>query len=480
MSAVEVVRAAPRGRALLPRLAAGGRAAHADEQPRPRGRRAARRPGRLRRHRQGGARLGGLRRDRRAPCARSTTTRPCWCSRASRSACSAPTSARRACSSPTRTSCRRLGHLGRVPARSRRAGLTMYGQMTAGSWIYIGTPGDPPGHLRDASPSRARQRFGGTLAGHARAHRRASAAWAARSRWRSTMNGGVASCVEVDPARIDSAARHALPRRDGRRPRRRARAGRARRGRAARRCRSGCVGNAADVFPELLRRGFVPDVVTDQTSAHDPLDGYVPAGLDARATRRRCASRDPDVRRARTASMAAPLRGHARAPASAAPRCSTTATTCAARRELARRRATRSTIPGFVPAYIRPLFCEGKGPFRWAALSGDPADIAAHRPRRARACSPMTSAWRAGSRWPSERVPFQGLPARICWLGYGERARPGSRFNELVRQRRVCRRRSSSDATISTPARWPRRTARPRRMSDGSDAIADWPILNAL
>ena len=215
--------------------------------------------------------------------------------------------------------------------------------------------------------------------------------------------------------------------------------------------------------PSWSRRGVVPDVLTDQTTAHDPLARLrARTGMSLDEAARRCARRDPSAYVARVAASDGRARARRCSSCSAAARSrSTTATTCAARRSEAGV-ADAFDFPGFVPAYIRPLFCEGKGPFRWVALSGDPDDIA-RTDEAVLELFPDDAALRAGSAWRGERVAFQGLPARICWLGYGERARSGCAFNELVARRRGSRRRSSSAATTSTAARWPRPTARPRR-----------------
>ena len=295
-----------------------------------------------------------------------------------------------------------------------------------------------------------------------------------------TMNEGCALCVEVDLQRIERRHPRALPRRARRVARRRARAagGGAARGpraldRAARQRRRGPAGARRAAASTV-------DVVTDQTSAHDPLNGYVPAGPDARAGRRaaRRATRTT-TSRASAQSRARARRRDPRRSARRAPRRSTTATRCAALAE-EHGDADAFAYPGFVPAYIRPLFCEGKGPFRWVALSGDPADIAATdrgdpRPVRRPGAHP-----RAGSSWPSERVAFQGLPARICWLGYGERHLRRAALQRAGRLAARCKApivigRDHLDAgSVASPQR------ETESMRDGSDAVADWPILNAL
>ena len=352
-------------------------------------------------------------------------------------------------------------------------GLTMYGQMTAGSWIYIGTQGILQGTYETLAEL-ARRHFGGTLAGRLTVTAGLGGMGGAQP-LAITMNGGVALVVEIDPARIERrlATRYvdeqatslddALVRVE--------------RHRAARTARSIALeGNAADVLPELVRRGIRPDVVTDQTSAHDALTGYIPQGLslaEADALRRS----DPDgyVQRSMQ-SMAA----HVAAMLDLQTRGAITFDYGNNIRAQAQKAGlTRAfDIPGFVPEYIRPLFCEGKGPFRWAALSGDPADIAATD----RLALEMFAHDEALCRWirlASERVAFQGLPARIFWLGYGERAKFGLALNDLVRRGAV-----SAPIVIGRDHLDTGSVASPNRetegMRDGSDAIADWPVLNAL
>jgi urocanate hydratase len=353
------------------------------------------------------------------------------------------------------------------------AGLTMYGQMTAGSWIYIGTQGILQGTY-ETFAALAAARGWPSLAGRIVLTAGLGGMGGAQP-LAVTMNQGVALCVEVDPERLDRrlATGYLDERAEDLRDAVERVLAAAREGRAV---SVGLVGNAADVLPELLGAGFRPDVVTDQTSAHDPLGGYVPSGLDpadAPAARRE----DPDgyVKRARE-SMAAHcqamvgfmlagaevfdygnnLRGEARAAGF----------------------ADAFAYPGFVPAYIRPLFCQGKGPFRWAALSGDPADIA----RTDRAVLELFGDDEHLARWlrmAAERVRFQGLPARICWLGYGERHQAGLAFNQLVasgelRAPIVIGRDHLDAGSVASPYR------ETESMADGSDAIADWPVLNAL
>jgi len=357
------------------------------------------------------------------------------------------------------------------------AGLTMYGQMTAGSWIYIGTQGILQGTYETFAQA-ARTHFGETadLAGKLVLSGGLGGMGGAQP-LAATLAGGVFLGVEVDPARIrrrletrylDEEAPtldEALRRADGYRARREARS-------------IAVCANAADVCAELARRGVVPDLTTDQTSAHDPLNGYVPQGLDVAAAAA-LRARDPEeyVRRAR-ASMAV----HCRAMIDLGRQGSHVfdyGNNLRGQAELAGVKDAFS-YPGFVPAYIRPLFCRGKGPFRWAALSGDPADIAATDAAVLAEIPPEEDP--ALARWiklAGERVAFQGLPARICWLGYGERDRVGLRFNELVKSGKVkaplvIGRDHLDSGSVASPNR------ETEAMKDGSDAIADWPLLNAL
>ena len=292
-----------------------------------------------------------------------------------------------------------------------------------------------------------------------------------------TMNEGVALCVEVDPSRIERRIEtRYLDRATDDLDTAVLWADEARTSRDA--VSIGLVGNCADVLPELLARGWQPDVVTDQTSAHDPLGGYVPAGLTlAEAAELR--ARDPAeyVRRAE-ASMAA----HVEAIVGFAGRGAVSFDYGNNLRAGAEAGGLDHDVafsyPGFVPAFVRPMFCEGKGPFRWAALSGDPADIAA-TDEAVGAMFPDDERLQRWLRLASERVAYQGLPARICWLGYGERDRAGERFNELVASGAV-----SAPIVIGRDHLDAGSVASPNRetedMLDGSDAIADWPILNAL
>jgi len=357
---------------------------------------------------------------------------------------------------------RRLEHLG----------LTMYGQMTAGSWIYIGTQGILQGTY-ETFAAVAEKKFGGTLAGTLTLTGGCGGMGGAQP-LAVTLNGGVCLIVDVDETRLrrrvehryldeladdmdDAVARCLAARRD-RRP-----------------LSVGLVGNAATVFPELLRRGVEIDVVTDQTSAHDPLS-YLPEGIDV-ADWHDYAEAKPeeftDRARAAMAKHVEAMVGFMDAGAEVFDYGNSI-------RDEARQGGydRAFAFPGFVPAYIRPLFCEGKGPFRWAALSGDPKDIAATD----RAVLELFPENEHLARWikaAGEKVAFQGLPARICWLGYGERHLAGMRFNEMVASGElsapVVIGRDHLDAgSVASPYR------ETEAMADGSDAIADWPLLNAL
>jgi len=352
-------------------------------------------------------------------------------------------------------------------------GLTMYGQMTAGSWIYIGTQGILQGTYETFAAA-ARRHFGGSLAGRLVVTAGLGGMGGAQP-LAATMNGGVALVVEVDPERIarrratgylDEATTHldeALDKTD-----------RWRRDKTARSI--GLTGNAAEVLPELLHRGVVPDVLTDQTSAHDALNGYVPHGMSlAQAAVLRERQPQTYIDRA-MASMAR----HVEAMLALRARGAVTFDYGNNIRAQAKKAGITNAfdIPGFVPEYVRPLFCEGKGPFRWVALSGDPDDIRVTD----QAVLDMFPHDESLCRWirmARERVAFQGLPARVCWLGYGERARFGLRINELVRAGRIAApivigRDHLDSGSVASPYR------ETEGMRDGSDAIADWPVLNAL
>jgi urocanate hydratase len=352
-------------------------------------------------------------------------------------------------------------------------GLTMYGQMTAGSWIYIGTQGILQGTYETLAEL-ARRHFGGDLRGRLVATAGLGGMGGAQP-LAITMNGGVALVVEVDAQRI--ARRLATRYLDESTADLESALTRVRRWQADGVARSVAIeGNAAEVMPELVRRGVIPDVVTDQTSAHDALNGYIPSGFSVAeaATLRRT---DPDGYVGRSmASMAT----HVEALLALRQRGSVAFDYGNNIRAQAQKAgvARAFDIPGFVPEYIRPLFCVGKGPFRWAALSGNPSDIHATDDLALR----MFAGDQALCRWirlARERVAFQGLPARIFWLGYGDRARFGLALNDLVRRGTVRAPivigRDHLDAgSVASPNR------ETEGMRDGSDAIADWPILNAL
>jgi len=352
-------------------------------------------------------------------------------------------------------------------------GLTMYGQMTAGSWIYIGTQGILQGTYETFAAA-ARRHFGGSLHGHTLVSAGLGGMGGAQP-LAATMNGAAALIVEVDGSRIqrrlatrylDEATSNlddALRRLDEWRRKGVARS-------------IGLEGNAADVLPELVRRGMTPDVLTDQTSAHDALNGYIPSGMSfAQATTLR--ERQPDAYVER--SMQSMAR-HVEAMLTLQSRGAITFDYGNNIRAQAKRAGVDRAfdIRGFVPEYVRPLFCEGQGPFRWAALSGDPDDIRVTDDLALEmfADNAALCRWIAMAR---ERVAFQGLPARICWLGYGDRARFGLKINELVRNSKlrapiVIGRDHLDTGSVASPNR------ETESMRDGSDAIADWPILNAL
>jgi urocanate hydratase len=356
--------------------------------------------------------------------------------------------------------------------RLEAMGLTMYGQMTAGSWIYIGTQGILQGTY-ETFAAVAAKRYGGTLAGTITLTAGLGGMGGAQP-LAVTMNDGVAICVECDDTRIqrrletryldvrassvDDALRLAEEAKAARRP-----------------LSIGVLGNASEIVPDLLRRGAPIDIVTDQTSAHDPLM-YLPAGVAVEdwATQR---EKDPAgfTERARE-SMAR----HVEAMVGFMDAGAEVFDYGNSIRDEARRGGfTRAfDFPGFVPAYIRPLFCEGKGPFRWAALSGDPADIA-KTDRAILDLFPDNEQLRRWITMAGERVAYQGLPARICWLGYGERDKAGLRFNDMVASGEleapiVIGRDHLDCGSVASPYR------ETEAMADGSDAIADWPLLNAM
>ncbi|MFI5927257.1 urocanate hydratase [Micromonospora sp. NPDC051543] len=356
--------------------------------------------------------------------------------------------------------------------RLEQLGLTMYGQMTAGSWIYIGTQGILQGTY-ETFAAVAAKRFGGTLAGTLTLTAGCGGMGGAQP-LAVTMNDGVCLIVDVDRTRLDrrvhdryldevadslddAVARVRAAKRD-------------------RRALSvGVVGNAAEVFPELLGRGVEIDIVTDQTSAHDPL-AYLPVGVELADSRDYAAAKPAEFTDRARASMAR----HVEAMVGfldAGAEVFDYGNSIRGEAQLGGYQRAFD-FPGFVPAYIRPLFCEGRGPFRWAALSGDPADIAATD----RAILDLFPENESLARWiklAGERVAFQGLPARICWLGQGERDRAGVRFNDMVASGElsapvVIGRDHLDTGSVASPYR------ETEQMADGSDAIADWPLLNAL
>ncbi len=354
-----------------------------------------------------------------------------------------------------------------------KEGLMMYGQMTAGSWIYIGTQGILQGTYETLAEL-ARQHFGGTLKGRLTLTGGLGGMGGAQP-LAITMNEGVAICVEVDEARakrrvetrycdkvtsdLDEALRWADEAKKAGEP-----------------LSVGLIGNAATVFPEMLKRGVVPDVVTDQTSAHDMLGGYVP---DHMSLQEAVTLRQSDPEKYEKLSVEAAARqveamlGFQKAGSIVFDYGNNI------RAQAQKGGVTNAfDFPGFVPAYIRPLFCQGRGPFRWVALSGDPADI--HRTDQA--VLEMFPKDEALHRWiekAQKQVAFQGLPARICWLGYGERHKLGLAFNELVRKGEV-----SAPIVIGRDHLDSGSVASPNRetegMKDGTDAVSDWPLLNAM
>ena len=352
-------------------------------------------------------------------------------------------------------------------------GLTMYGQMTAGSWIYIGTQGILQGTYETLAAV-AEKHFGGSLKGTITLTAGLGGMGGAQP-LAVTMNEGVALCIEVDRDRIEKrintkyldvyyedineALNRAIEAKE--------------KGEAI---SIGVLGNASDILPELVKKGFVPDVLTDQTSAHDPLNGYVPGGMKYEEALELRKKNPKEYIRLAKKSMAR----HVEAMLEMQRRGAVTFDYGNNIRQMAYDEGVKDAFnfPGFVPAYIRPLFCEGKGPFRWAALSGDPEDIY----RTDELVLELFPENKHLSRWikmARERVKFQGLPSRICWLGYGERAKFGLALNELVRKGElkapiVIGRDHLDCGSVASPRR------ETEAMKDGSDAIADWPILNAL
>ena len=356
--------------------------------------------------------------------------------------------------------------------RLEALGLTMYGQMTAGSWIYIGSQGILQGTY-ETFAALAAKRFGGDLAGTVTLTGGLGGMGGAQP-LAVTMAGGVAICVEVDPSRIarriehgyldveadgvDDALRRAEEARDARRP-----------------LSIGLLGNTAEVVPELLAMGAPIDVVTDQTSAHDPL-AYLPAGVAFEDWREEARARPEEFTVRARESMARHVEAMVGFQDAGAEVFDYGNSIRAEARLGGCERAFE--FPGFVPAYVRPLFCEGKGPFRWAALSGDPRDIAA-TDRAVLDLFPENESLARWMRMAADKVHFEGLPARICWLGYGERHRAGLAFNELVesgevRAPIVIGRDHLDCGSVASPYR------ETESMLDGSDAIADWPLLNAM
>ncbi|CDF57760.1 urocanate hydratase [Thermobrachium celere] len=352
-------------------------------------------------------------------------------------------------------------------------GLTMYGQMTAGSWIYIGTQGILQGTYETLAAV-AEKHFGGSLKGTITLTAGLGGMGGAQP-LAVTMNEGVALCIEVDRDRIEKrintkyldvyyedineALNRAIEAKE--------------KGEAI---SIGVLGNASDILPELVKKGFVPDVLTDQTSAHDPLNGYVPGGMKYEEALELRKKNPKEYIRLAKKSMAR----HVEAMLEMQRRGAVTFDYGNNIRQMAYDEGVKDAFnfPGFVPAYIRPLFCEGKGPFRWAALSGDPEDIY----RTDELVLELFPENKHLARWikmARERVKFQGLPSRICWLGYGERAKFGLALNELVRKGElkapiVIGRDHLDCGSVASPRR------ETEAMKDGSDAIADWPILNAL
>lgn len=354
-----------------------------------------------------------------------------------------------------------------------RSGLTMYGQMTAGSWIYIGSQGIVQGTY-ETFGAVARQHFGGSLAGRFVLTAGLGGMGGAQP-LAATMCGAAILGVEVDEARIDKRlATGYCDRKAHTLDQALTWIGAAtREGRAL---SVGLVGNAAEVLPEIVRRGIVPDVVTDQTSAHDMLNGYVPAGLSlAEAAALRASDPAEYVRRSTASAVA-----HVRAMLDLQRRGAVTFDYGNNIRTVAFDAGVADAFdfPGFVPAYVRPLFCEGKGPFRWVALSGNPADI--HRTDDlVLELFPQDEHLRRWITLAREKIRFQGLPARICWLGQGARARFGVALNDLVASGELSApiaigRDHLDTGSVASPFR------ETEAMRDGSDAIADWAILNAL
>jgi len=357
--------------------------------------------------------------------------------------------------------------------RLERMGLTMYGQMTAGSWIYIGSQGIVQGTYETFAAA-ARKHFGGSLEGRFILTGGLGGMGGAQP-LAATMNGAVFLGVEVDRARIEKRLKsgycdkiaysvgEALALVD-----------RARKERQS--VSVGLVGNCADVLPEIVKSGIVPDILTDQTSAHDALNGYVPHGMSLEAAINLRAKNPEAYIDQAMHSMAV----HVEAMLALQKRGAVTFDYGNNIRAQAKSAGVENAfdIPGFVPEYIRPLFCEGRGPFRWVAVSGDPEDIA-RTDRLALELFPKNQTLARWMKLAKERIQFQGLPARICWLGYGERAEFGVAINELVKRGEikapiVIGRDHLDTGSVASPNR------ETEGMLDGSDAIADWALLNAL
>jgi urocanate hydratase len=356
--------------------------------------------------------------------------------------------------------------------RLEKLGLTMYGQMTAGSWIYIGTQGIVQGTY-ETFAAVAEKRFGGTLAGTLTLTGGCGGMGGAQP-LAVTLNEGVCLIVDVDPARLQRRVQHhyldevaddldlAVSRAIGAKTERRATS-------------IGVVGNCAEVFPELLRRGVPIDIVTDQTSAHDPLS-YLPEGISVEDWASYAEQKPEEFTDRARASMAR----HVQAMVEFQDAGAEVFDYGNSIRDEARLGGYERAFefPGFVPAYIRPLFCEGKGPFRWVALSGDPRDIEV-TDRTVMELFPDNHRLQKWLRGARDKISFQGLPARICWLGYGERDQAGLAFNDLVASGKISApivigRDHLDCGSVASPYR------ESEAMLDGSDAIADWPLLNAL
>ncbi len=354
-----------------------------------------------------------------------------------------------------------------------KKGLMMYGQMTAGSWIYIGTQGILQGTYETFAAA-ARRHFNGTLSGRLVVTAGLGGMGGAQP-LAATMNGAVFLGIEVDPSRLRMRLKtRYLDVVEENLDKALERVARAKeRGEAL---SVGLLGNAADILPELAKRRINIDILTDQTSAHDPLYGYIPSGYDVSTASQLRKKNPTEYVKKSIASMGK----HVQAMLALQKQGAITFDYGNNIRARAVEAGVKSAfdIPGFVPEYIRPLFCEGKGPFRWAALSGDPEDIYV-TDREVLAAFPKNEGLRRWIELAGQKVAFQGLPARICWLGYGERAEMGQRLNWLVKKKKVgapivIGRDHLDCGSVASPNR------ETEAMRDGSDAVADWPILNAL